>query len=275
MARYQIVLEAGRADRLYWQDIWGFRDLLLQLAKRDVSVHYKQAAIGAAWALIRPLATVLILTAVFSRVAKLEADGGVWYPLLVLTGTLPWQFFAGILSESSNSLVANSNLISKVYFPRMLVPLSAVGVQLVDLIVVLPIVAAMMAYTGWAPPVQVVLLPVFLVLAAVAAVGFGLGLCALNVRYRDVRYALPFVIQFGVFLSPIGYSTSKVPAEYQLLFHLNPMAFVIDGVRWSLLGVGNPFAGGGWLVSLAVIAVTLVLSARYFRATEKTFADAI
>ena len=231
--------------------------------------------IGAAWALVRPLTTVLILTIVFSRVAKLDSDGGVWYPLFVLAAMLPWQFFAAILGESSNSLVANSNLISKIYFPRMLVPLSSVGVPLIDVCVLLPVVAAIMAYTGWMPGWQIALVPLFLLFSAVSALGFGLGLCALNVKFRDVRYVIPFVIQFGVYLSPIGYSTSKVPAEYQLLYHLNPMVFAIDGMRWSLLGVGDPFVGGGWIVSLAVTSLALFFGVRYFRSTEKTFADVI
>jgi lipopolysaccharide transport system permease protein len=275
MIRHQIILEAGRADRQYWRDLWGYRELLLQLARRDISVHYKQTVIGGAWALLRPLTTVVILTVVFSRVAKLDADGGVWYPLFVLAGMLPWQFFASILGESSNSLVSNANLISKVYFPRMLVPLSTVGVPLIDVCVLVPVAGLMMVYAGSAPPIQVLFFPLFLILAAVTAIGFGLWLCSLNVKYRDVRYIIPFILQFGVYLSPIGYSTSKVPEEYQLLYHLNPMVFVIDGMRWSLLGVGDPFAGGGWLVSMGVVAVSLVLGVRYFRATEKTFADVI
>lgn len=275
MPGHQIVLEAGRADRQYWRDLWAFRELLLQLARRDIAVHYKQTVIGGAWALVRPLTTVAILTVVFSRVAKLDSDGGVWYPLFVLAAMLPWQFFAAILGESSNSLVANANLVSKVYFPRMLVPFSTVGVPLVDVCVLLPVTGAMLAYAGWLPPVQVVLVPLFLVFAAVTALGFGLWLCALNVKYRDVRYIIPFVLQFGVYLSPIGYSSAKVPDEYQWLFHLNPMTFVIDGMRWSLLGVGDPFAGGWWMVSSAVSVLFLLFGVRYFRRTEKSFVDVI
>jgi lipopolysaccharide transport system permease protein len=269
------VLEPGRADRRYWYDLWVFRELLFQLARRDVAVHYKQTIIGGLWAVVRPLVTVVILTVVFSRVAKLDADGGVWYPLYVLAAMIPWQLFAAVLGESSNSLVNNANLVSKVYFPRMLVPLSAVGVPLVDLAVMLPILAVLMAYAGVAPPWQVVFAPLFLLFALVTALGFGLALCSLNVKYRDVRYVIPFILQFGVYLSPIGYATSKVPAEYQLAYHLNPMVFAIDGMRWSLLGVGDPFAGGGWAVSVAVTLLAVVVGVRYFRATEKTFADVI
>jgi lipopolysaccharide transport system permease protein len=273
--RFQLILEPGRADRQYWHDLWKFRELLLQLARRDVAVHYKQTVIGAAWAVVRPLVTVLILTVVFRGVAKLDADGGVWYPLFVLVGMLPWQFFAVILGESSNSLVNNANLVSKVYFPRLLVPLSTLGVPLLDLLVLTPFLVGMMIYAGAAPPWQVVFAPLFLLLAAVSALGAGFGLCALNVQYRDVRYIIPFVLQFGVYVSPIGYSTAKVPAEFQLLYYLNPMAFVIDGLRWSVLGVGDPFAGGRWVLSVAVTALGLAVGLWYFRRTERSFADVI
>jgi lipopolysaccharide transport system permease protein len=273
--RFTVVLEPGRADRRYWRDLWHYRELMFLLAWRDIAVHYKQTVIGIAWAVIRPLSTMIVFSLVFGRLAALPADGGVWYPLFVMAAMLPWQFFATLLGESSNSLVSNSNLISKVYFPRMLVPLSTIGVPLVDLAVSLPFLGLMMLALGESPPVQVVLAPLFIALAAVTALGLGLLLCALNVRYRDVRYVLPFAIQFGLFLSPIGFSTALVPAEWALVFHLNPLVFVIDGLRWSLLGVGDPFAGGGWLLSLAVSGVLLVAGVRYFRRTERTFADVI
>jgi lipopolysaccharide transport system permease protein len=278
MTQFTIILEPGRAERHYWRDLWGYRELLFFLAWRDVAVHYKQTVIGVAWAVLRPLTTVVIFTLVFGRIARLPADGDVWYPLLVLAGMLPWQFFATALGESSNSLVANANLISKVYFPRMLVPLSAVGVPLIDLAVSLPLMALLMAYKGVVPPWQVVLVPLFILLAAAAALGFGLLLCALNVRYRDVRYVIPFIVQFGLFVSPIGFSTSVLNSmgeTWRLLFHLNPMVFVIDGMRWAILGVGDPFAGWGWVLSLAVTALLVVLGIVYFRKTERTFADVI
>ncbi len=254
--------------------------MLYFLAWRDIAVHYKQTIIGVAWAVIRPLSTMIIFTLIFGRLARLPADklpdgGDVWYPLLVLAGMLPWQFFATVLNESANSLISNSNLISKVYFPRMLVPLSSVGVPLVDLGVSMPLMMLLMAYQGVAPPWQVVFAPLFILLAAAAAMGFGLLLCALNVRYRDVRYVIPFIVQFGLFLSPIGFSTAIVPAQWRLAFNLNPMVFVIDGLRWSLLGVGDPFADGGWALSLLVTAGLLVLGTHYFRSAERTFADVI
>jgi lipopolysaccharide transport system permease protein len=275
MGRVRLVLEPGRAERRYWRDLWAYRELLFFLAWRDVAVHYKQTIIGVAWAVVRPLATMVIFTVVFGRIARLPADGGIWYPLLVLAGMLPWQFFATVLQESANSLVANSNLISKVYFPRMLVPLSTVGVPAVDMCVTLPFMGLLMAYKGTIPPWQAIAAPLFLLLAAVQALGFGLLLSALNVRYRDVRYVIPFVVQFGLFLSPIGFSMSVVPAPWRPVFSLNPMVFVIDGLRWSLLGVGNPFAGGGWAVSLAMTVLVVAAGIRYFRSTERTFADVI
>lgn len=275
MTSEPLILEAGRADRQYWWDLWRYRELLLFLAWRDISVHYKQTLIGASWALVRPLVTVLILTLVFSKVAKLEADGGIWYPLFVLGGMLPWQFFSVFLAESANSLVSNANLVSKVYFPRMIVPLSSLGVPLVDLAILLPVLGVLFVIGGVVPPWQVVLAPVFLVLAGLTAFGLGLFLCAWNVRFRDVRYIIPFIMQFGVYVTPIGYSSRLIPDEYQILFHLNPMVFVIDGLRWCLLGVGDPFAGGGWLVSLAVMACGVLLGVRTFRRTEKTFSDVI
>lgn len=275
MSRYRLVLEHGRADRQYWRDLWAFRELLFQLARRDVAVHYKQTVIGVGWAVARPLIPVVIFTVVFSLVAKLKADGGVWYPLFVLAGMLPWQFFATLLGESANSLVTNANLVSKVYFPRLLVPLSTAGVPLIDMLILTPFFVGMMVYAGVAPGWPIVFAPLFLLFAAVTALGFGFGLCALNVRYRDVRYIIPFVVQFGAFASPTGYATSLVPDEYQLLYHLNPMVFVIDGLRWSVLGVGDPFASGGWMVSVAVTLSALLAGVWYFRRTERTFADVI
>lgn len=275
MTARQVILEPGRADRRYWRDLVEYRELLGFLAWRDVSVHYKQTVIGVAWAVLRPLLTMVILTFIFSRVAKLPADGAVWYPLFVLAGMLVWQFAAGVLSEASNSLVANANLVSKVYFPRMLVPLAGLGVPTADLLVTLPIVGLLMVYAGHAPPWQVVFLPLFVLFAACVALAFGLLFCALNVRFRDVRYVLPFVIQFGVYLTPVGYSTGIVPAEYRWAYNLNPMVLAVDGVRWSLLGVGDPFAGGYWVASVAVTALAGWAGVRYFRATERTFADVI
>jgi lipopolysaccharide transport system permease protein len=268
-----VVIEPGRTERLYWSDLWRYRELLYLLAWRNVTVQYKQTAVGVAWAVLRPLSTMLVFTLVFSKIARLPSEG-VPYPLLVLAGMLPWQLFASALTEVSSSLVNNSNLIAKVYFPRLLVPLSSLSIGLADFLVSLPILAAMMLYWQVVPAWQVVFLPAFVLLALAAAVGAGLWLCALNVRYRDVRYVIPFLVQFGVYVSPVGYSSAAVPEAYRWVFDVNPMAVVIEGVRWSLLGTAPPGAGSA-VGSTVLVAAALVVGVRYFRRTERTFADTI
>lgn len=274
MAVNRTVIESGRAERQYWQDLWRYRELLLFLSWRDVSVRYKQTIIGIAWAVVRPVATMVVFVVVFGRIANLPSNG-VPYPLLVLAGMLAWQLFSGGFSAASDSLVANANLISKVYFPRLLVPLSSVAVSLVDFAVTLPVLAAVMLWYRYPPGWQVVFLPAFAALAVAAAVGVGVWLGALNVRYRDVRYAIPFLVQFGIYVTPVGFSTSAVPEQYRMLVELNPLTGIVEGFRWSLLGDASgltPFALG-W--SAVVVTGVLVTGVRYFRRTEKTFADVI
>jgi len=274
MSTTTIIIEPGRAAHQYWRDLWHYRELMFFLAWRDVSVRYKQTVIGVAWALIPPLATMLVFVLVFSKVAHLSSEG-VPYALLVLAGMLPWQLFSSTVSESSNSLVGNANLISKVYFPRLAVPLSSLAVGMIDFLIGLPVLAVLMIYYGVAPGWQLVFLPLFVALALVAALGLGLWLCALNVRYRDVRYVIPFIVQFGLYLSPVGFSSSVVPEGWRWLFALNPMAGVIDGIRWSLFGTRPPFGDPSFAVSLAMVAALLVSGVWYFRRTERTFADVI
>ncbi len=274
MSTTTLIIELGRAGRQYWRDLWRYRELLLFLAWRDVAVRYKQTLIGVAWALIPPLATMLVFVLIFSKVAHLPSEG-VPYPLLVLAGMLPWQLFASAVSESSNSLVGNANLISKVYFPRLAVPLSSLAVGLIDFLIGLPILAVLMIVYGVVPGWQLIFMPLFIALALAAALGLGLWLCALNVRYRDVRYVIPFIVQFGLYLSPVGFSSSNVPQEWRWLFALNPMASAIEGVRWSLFGTRPPFADPGFVVSLALTAALLTGGVWYFRRTERTFADVI
>jgi lipopolysaccharide transport system permease protein len=271
-----IILEAGRGSRQYWRDLWSYRELLVFLAWRDVTVRYKQTLVGVAWAVVRPVSMALVFTVVFNKVANLQSDL-VPYPLLVLSGMLPWQLFASALSESSNSLVMNSNMVSKVYFPRLIVPMSALAVSLIDFMVCLPILGGLMLYDGIVPTWRLLFLPLFVLLALAAALGGGLWLAALNVRYRDVRHVIPFLVQFGVYLSPVGFNTSKVPEEWRWLFLLNPMAGVIDGVRWSLFGpyLHSPFREIGFELSLFLVAAMLVGGLWYFRKTERTFADVI
>jgi lipopolysaccharide transport system permease protein len=270
----RLVLEAGGADRQYWRDLWRYRELFYFLAWRDVLVRYKQTVIGVAWSLIRPLLTMVVFTVVFGHLAKLPSQG-VPYPLLVLAGMLPWQFFSSALSEASNSLVGNANLISKVYFPRLVIPTSAVIVSFVDFLISFLILIGMMIFYQYVPDWKILTLPLFLILAFAAAMGVGLWLTTLNVKYRDFRYVIPFVVQFGLYISPVGFSSQIVPAEWQLLYSLNPMVGVIDGFRWALLGGAVAINWGGFWISTALVAILLWTGILYFRKMEKTFADVI
>jgi lipopolysaccharide transport system permease protein len=274
---FEIVIRAGQAERLYWSDLWRYRELFLVLAYRDVSVHYKQTAIGVLWALVRPLSTMLVFVFVFSKIAKMSSGGVPSYALLVLSGMLPWQLFSSALSESSNSLVVNANLVSKVYFPRLIVPMSSLLVGLVDFAICFPILVILMAFHQVVPTWRLAFLPVFIALSLVAAVSLGLWLSALNVRYRDVRYVIPFLVQFGVYLAPVPYSSSEVPADWFWLYSLNPMVGIIDGFRWCLFGpaVPAPFLEPSFAISMLIVAAILLGGIRYFRRTERTFADVI
>ena len=271
---YELVLEAGRAERHYWHDLWRYRELFQVLAWRDVSVRYKQTVIGVAWAVIRPFLTMVVFTVIFGRLAKLP-DNGVPYPLLVFAGMLPWQFFSTALADASNSLVTNANLISKVYFPRLIVPTATVVVAFVDFLISFSIMAAMMLFYGYLPPWQIILLPIFVLLAFLASLGPSLWITSLNVRYRDFRYIIPFFVQFGLYVSPVGFSSDIIPGEYRWLYSLNPVVGVIDGFRWCLLGGENHIYMPGFVTSLAVTGVMLWLGIRQFRKMERRFADLI
>ncbi len=270
-----LVLEAGRAERNYWRDLWHYRELFAMLAWRDVSVRYKQTVIGIAWAVIRPFLTMVVFTIIFGNLAKLPSDGAVPYPVLVFAGMLPWFLFSSILSDASNSIVTNSNLISKVYFPRLIVPSAAGIVALVDFAINIVILIAIMAWYGFMPNWQIVFLPFFVVLALLASLGPALFITALNVKYRDFRFVIPFVVQFGLYVSPVGFSSALVPDTWRFWYSLNPVVGVIDGFRWCLLGGESQLYMPGFLVSLAVVSAMLWLGVRYFRKTEKTFADLI
>lgn len=269
-----LVIEAGRAERHYWADLWRYRELFLLLTWRDILVRYKQTVMGIGWALLRPLLAAAVFTVVFGKLAKLPSDG-VPYPLLVAAGILPWLFFSSGLSEAGGSLLNNAGMISKVYFPRLIIPASAVIVSLVDLLISSVLVAALMLWYGIAPDWRVLTLPLFVLLAFGAAVGAGLWFAALNVKYRDFRYLVPFVLQLGLYVSPVGFSSSILPDEWRLLYSLNPMAGVIDGVRWALLGAAVPLYWPGVLLSVALTAALLLTGIGYFRRTEKHFADVI
>ncbi len=270
-----LILEAGRAERNYWQDLWHYRELFAMLAWRDVSVRYKQTVIGIAWAIVRPLLTMVVFTIIFGNLAKLPSDGAVPYPVLVFAGMLPWFLFSSILSDASNSIVTNSNLIAKVYFPRLIVPSAVAVVALVDFAINLAILAAIMAWYGFMPNWQIVFLPLFVVLAVLASLGPALFITALNVKYRDFRFIIPFIVQFGLYVSPVGFSSAVVPETWRFWYSLNPVVGVIDGFRWCLLGGESQLYMPGFLASLAVVVAVLWLGIRHFRKTERTFADLI
>lgn len=271
----ELVIEAGHAERHYWRDLWRYRELLFFLAWRDVKVRYKQTAIGVAWVVLRPLLTMAVLTLVFHRIAGLGQDSAVPYALMVFAGLLPWQFFATAFAESGNSLVGNAQMISKVYFPRLIVPVSTVLAGLVDFVVTLLLLVPLMAWYGHWPGWQVVLLPLILFLGLLVTLGAGIGLAALNVRFRDVRYVIPFIVQFGLYLSPVGFGVSEVPADWRWLYDLNPMVGIIEGFRWCLLGYDYVLPVSALASTSVVAVVTLVLSIRHFRRVERSFADVI
>ena len=269
-----LVIEAGRTERHYWKDLWRYRELFYFLAWRDILVRYKQTVIGLAWALLRPFLTMVVFVVVFSKLAKLPSEG-VPYPILVFAALLPWQFFANAFTEAGNSLISNANMISKVYFPRLVVPASAVIVSFVDFLISGIILVGLMLWYGFAPDWPIITLPLFIFIAFAAAMGAGLWIAALNVEYRDFRYIIPFVVQFGLYVSPIGFSSTIVPEQWRLLYSLNPMVGVIDGFRWAILGGNTQLYWPGLLLSLFLVLVMLLTGIVYFRKTEKSFADVI
>jgi len=271
---HQIVIEAGGGIQRYWRDLWSYRELFFFLAWRDLLVRYKQTAIGVAWSVLRPFVTMVVFSVVFGKLAKLPSNG-VPYPIMVFAGLLPWQFFANALSESSNSLVDSAHLLTKVYFPRLIVPASSVIVGLVDLAISCVVLGAMMLWYRFLPDAKVVFLPVFALLAFAASFGTGLWFAALNVKYRDFRYVVPFLVQFGLYLSPVGFSSAIVPEQWRLLYFLNPMVGVIDGFRWALLGDAFPVNWEGVALSAALVLVIFAGGVRYFRRMERSFADVV
>jgi len=252
-----------------------YRELFYFLAWRDILVRYKQTMIGVVWALLRPFLTMVVLSVVFGSLAKLPSEGGAPYPILVFSGMLPWQFFSNSLTGASNSLISNANLISKVYFPRLIVPTSAVIVSFVDFLVSVIILMGLMIWYNFVPSWHILTLPVFVAIAFAASMGAGLWLATLNVQYRDFRYIVPFIVQFGLYISPVGFSSSVVPEQWRWLYSLNPMVGVIDGFRWAILGGDTPLHWQGFALSTSLVLVLLGFSIHYFRAYEKTFADVI
>jgi lipopolysaccharide transport system permease protein len=270
-----IVIEAGRSERHYWIDLWRYRELFRVLAWRDLSVRYKQTVIGVLWALIRPLLTMLVFTFIFGRIAKLPTEGNAPYALMVFAGILPWTFFSTSLSEASNSLINNERLITKVYFPRLIIPIATIGVAFVDFLISFCILLTLMGWYRFLPDWRIVILPAFVFLAFFASAGPALLITSLNVKYRDFRYIIPFIVQLGLYVSPVGFSSSVVPEQWRLLYSLNPMVGVIDGFRWCVLRGQSGLFVPGILVGLAVTCIFLWLGLRQFRRTEKSFADII
>ncbi len=275
MQTNELVIEAGRTEQQYWKDIWKYRELFYFLAWRDILVRYKQTAIGLAWALIRPFLTMVVFTIVFGQLAKLPSQGNAPYSIMVLAALLPWQFFSSALGECGNSLLKNSNLISKVYFPRLIVPISGVIVSFVDFLISGIILVGLMAWYNFIPDWRILTLPLFIAIAFMAALGAGLWLAALNVEYRDFQYIIPFIIQLGLYISPVGFSSKIVPEQWRLLYSLNPMVGVIDGFRWAILKGESTIYLPGFLLSLGLVILLFFTGIWYFRRTEKIFADVI
>jgi lipopolysaccharide transport system permease protein len=273
--KQKLVIEPGRAERGYWLDLWRYRELFQVLAWRDVSVRYKQTVIGVAWALIRPFLAMVIFTVIFGKLAMLPSDGTAPYAVMVFVGMLPWTFFSTALADASNSLLGNANLITKAYFPRLVIPVAAEMVAFVDFLISFVLLAGLMIWYQFIPSWQIFLLPVFVAIAFVSSLGLGLWITALNVKYRDFRYVIPFIVQLGLYISPVGFSSSVVPDEWRLAYSLNPMVGVIDGFRWCILAGQSRLYMPGFLLSLGVSALFLWLGLRQFRRMEKSIADLI
>ena len=276
---FEVFIEPGRAERNYWKDLWRYRELFYILSWRDLKVRYKQTVIGVVWSVLRPLLTMAIFTFVFGRIANFQPPEGVKYAVLVFAGLLPWQFFAAGLTEASNSLIGNERLISKVYFPRMIIPAASVITSLVDFFISLVLMFLLMLWFGTVPSINLILLPLFIIMAFFASFGVGLWLTALNVKYRDFKHVVPFLVQIGLYLSPVGFLSEKakeiIPEKFRLFYYLNPMAGVIDGFRWCFFGNKTPIYWPGMFISLGIIILFLLIGVRTFRKMEKSFADLI
>ena len=273
-AGFDLVIEPNRTTVAFFRELLRYRELFYFLAWRDILVRYKQTVIGIAWSVIRPLLTMLVFTIVFGRLARLPNEG-VPYPILVFSAMLPWQYFANAMQESSNSLIAESRLISKVYFPRLIVPASSVIVSAVDFLISLVLLGLLMLGYGFIPSWTLLFMPFFFLLATLAALGAGFWLSALNVKYRDFRYIVPFLVQFGLYVSPVGFSSSVVPERWRLLYSLNPMVGVIDGFRWCVQGTASSLYLPGFLISAAISVLAFSSGVWFFRRTERFFADFI
>jgi len=270
----ELIIEAGRTEKQYWKDLWNYRELFYFLAWRDILVRYKQTAIGIAWAILRPFLTMLVLTIIFGKLARFPS-GSAPYPILVFAAMLPWQFFSNSLTECSNSLIGNAGLISKVYFPRLVIPTSSVIVSFVDFLLSGAILLGLMAWYNFWPTWRILALPLLILISFGAAMGTGLWISAMNVKYRDFRYIVPFLVQFGLYISPVGFASSVVPEKWRLLYSINPMVGVIDGFRWAILSKDVVIYVPGFILSMSLVTFLFLGGMWYFRKTERTFADVI
>lgn len=268
-----LIIEPGRIEKNYWSDLWRYRELFYILAWRDFKVRYKQTVIGVAWSVLRPLLTLAVIVVVFSKLAKLPSEGEAPYAIMALSGLLPWLFFSNALSESSNSLITNTNLFTKVYFPRILIPASSIVLGFVDFLITFVMLLLIMIFYQFVPSINMIFLPFFFILTFMASFGVGILMSTLNLKYRDFRYIVPFIVQFGMYISPVAFSSSIVPEKYQFLYSLNPLVGVIDGFRWCIIGGDVALNVKSLLISTIVILVFTIGGIQYFRKTEKMLAD--
>lgn len=271
----ELIIEPGRSEKHYWADLWRYRELFYILSWRDISVRYKQTVIGILWAVLRPLLTMMVFTIIFGKIAKLPSDGNAPYAIMVYAAMLPWQFFATSVTESSNSMIGNTQLITKVYFPRLIIPASSVITSVIDFLISFVILGVIMLFYRYPPSWNMLMLPAFFLIAFFTAMGLGLFITSLNVKYRDFRYIIPFMVQFGLYVSPVGFSSSVIPDQYRLLYSLNPMVGVIDGFRWAILGQESTIYLPGFGLSLLITLFFVYLGINRFRKMEKSFADII
>ncbi len=269
-----LIIEAGKTERNYWKDIWTYRELFYFLSWRDILSRYKQTVLGILWSVIRPILTMIVFTVIFGRIANLPS-GNVPYPILIFVAMLPWQLFANSLSQSSESLVANAGMVSKVYFPRMIIPASSIIVAFIDFFISFIILGIIMVWYRFIPSWKIIFIPALLLVTFLIAFGLGLILSALNVKYRDFRHIVPFIVQFGMFISPVGFSSDVIPQKWRLLYSINPMVGIIDGFRWCIIGQNISIYLPGFIISIGLTILLLILGIIYFRKTEKTFADRI
>lgn len=274
MSKFELIIEPNKTIKNFWRELWQYRDLFYFLAWRDVLVRYKQTVFGIAWSVLRPLLTMIVFTIIFGKIAKLPS-GDIPYPLLVFTAMIPWQFFSNTFSEASNSLINNTQLISKVYFPRLIIPTTAMVVSLIDFVISFAILIVLMFWYGVMPDIKICLLPLLLIMAMLTSLGAGFIISALNVKYRDFRYVVPFIVQFGLYISPVGFSSDLVSDKWRIIYSLNPMVGVIDGFRWGLLGKDISIYWPGLIISIGFSILLFLFGIMYFNKTEREFADII